>query len=589
MRRFYWYILVVIVAFIANQCANSITAPSGGPKDETPPVVLETLPENGRPNFKGNKFSIRFNEYISLQNVQQSALISPPMKEQPDFKVKGKTVQVKFNEELKPNTTYSVYFGDAITDITENNPISNYTYIFSTGDYVDSLSLFGSVNDAFTLLPVEGAFVMLYKDINDTIVFDSLPYYVVPYYVSKTDTAGHFQFTGLSDEEFMVFSLLDQNSNMIFDQPGEQIAFLDSLVRPGYIEKPKIDTITADSIYEIAVVADSLLLNDSIVPDSTLLKQILQNSVDLYMFLSPDTIQRLLKAEVVTKNEIRFSFSQPALDVMFEKLRYPLEDSLIVTTYSDNYDTITWFLNNPPFDSLELLITQYDDTLSTAYLKIDPKKQSARSRKKDEEVKEYLLWKTNINSNVLNPEDKFIIEFAQPFVRFNNIDSSLLVNGVDSTWNPKFNFTDSLLTSIEIPIEMMEDTKYRLFFPDSAFSSWNNIHTEKINVKFRTLPISDYGIFILNLHPEIYQNYIVQMMDDKENILFENLFNNDTTITYDNLLPAQYLYKIIFDDNGNGKWDPGNFGLRIQPEKVIYYQKEVKIRANWDVEEDWWF
>ncbi len=590
MLKFFNFIIVIVIALIVTQCANSITAPVGGPKDLTPPKVLESSPKNGSANFSGDRFIIQFNEFITLKDIQQSALISPPMKEMPDFKIKNKTLQVKFNEELKPNTTYSVYFGDAITDITENNPLSNYTYIFSTGKYVDSLSLYGNVINAFDLLPVENAFVMLYKDNNDTIIFDSLPYFVVPYYLSKTDVDGKFQFSGLSDDNFMLFSLLDQNSNFIFDQPGEQIGFIDSLIHPTYFEKPLKDTLYSDSIAEeILMETDTIIVKDTVVVDSAFLKQVNLHSVDLYMFLSPDTIQRLLKSEILSKNILQFSFSQPAQDVNFEFQKYKLEDSLYIKVFSDDYDTITWYLNNPPIDSLELLISQNNDTLGNVYLKLDPTKQSTRVKRKDKIVKEYLTWKSNTESEILALNKKLEIQFLQPMVIYNNLDSAFLITGEDTIPNPVFNFTDTLNMTIRFPFDIEEETNYRIFFPDSAFSNWNNLNTEPIDLNFRTLALSEYGILTLQIFPEIKQSYILQMLDDKENVLEERRFYNDKSINFEYLKPAIYRFKIIYDNNDNGSWDPGDFGLRLQPEEVIYFEKEVKVRANWEIEEEWKF
>ena len=190
-------ISLALVVITLARCANSISPPSGGPKDVDPPEILETYPANGSAGFNTDRFTLKFNEYVSLENIQQEALISPPMKEMPDFRLKGKSITIKFNEVLMPNTTYSVYFGDAITDITEKNPLRNYTYIFSTGDYVDSLSLYGHLKNSYDLKPIEGAYIGLYKDNNDTIEFDSLPYLVPPYYISKTDENGMFRLTGL--------------------------------------------------------------------------------------------------------------------------------------------------------------------------------------------------------------------------------------------------------------------------------------------------------------------------------------------------------------------------------------------------------
>jgi len=584
--KFLQIISLAIISIFVVRCANSITPPKGGPKDVTPPVVIETNPKNGAANFSTNRFLIKFNEFVTLKDIQAAALISPPMEEMPEFISKGKAIQVKFNEDLKPNTTYSVYFGEAIVDITEQNPIVNYTYIFSTGDFVDSLTLSGHIYNAFDLKPVESMYVLLYKDNNDTIVFDSLPYFVVPYYLSKTDINGRFQFSGLSDDEYLLFAINDQNSNYIFDQPTEQIAFLDSLVRPIYIEKPVIDTTVTDSLYSIEIISDSIIaIADSLLPDSAFTE--LDMGINMYMFLSPDTIQRIVKAEVFEKNAVRFVFSQPAEYVNFEFLNYPLDSSLYVVDYSLSKDTLYWYLNNPPNDSLELLLTQFKDTLGTVYLKLDTEKKSSRLRKKENEKKEILKWKSNISGNKLDLDKHLKIAFAQPYVKFNNIDSTLLVIGNDSIWDPEFEFTDSLNMEIEFPFELAEETKYRVYFPDSAFTSWNNIHTKTIDINFKTLPLSDYGIFTFSLYPNKKQSYILQFINEKEIVVREFYFNSDTSVTFSYLKPEIYLSKIIFDNDKDKKWSTGNYNLKIQPEQVIYYPNEIKVRANWEVEEDW--
>ena len=586
MIKFLQLLSLAIITIFVVSCANSITPPTGGPKDLVPPEVVLTDPVNGAPKFTTDRFSIKFNEFVSLKDVQTSALISPPMKEVPEYIVKGKTIQVKFNEELKSNTTYSVYFGEAIVDITEENPITNYTYIFSTGDFVDSLTLNGHIYNAFDLEPIESTFVMLYKDNNDTIVFDSLPYFVVPYYLSKTDINGRFQFDGLSDDKYLLFAINDQNSNYIFDQPGEQIAFLDSLVRPIYIEKPVIDTTVIDSLYNIDITTDSIVaIADSLLPDSAFNEH--DMGINMYMFLSPDTIQRLIKAEVFEKNAVRFAFSQPADNVNFKFLNYPLDSSLYVKNYSLLKDTLYWYLNNPPNDSLELLLTQFNDTLGIVYLKLDTEKKSARVRKKEEEKKEVLSWKSNVSSNKLDLDKHLKIAFTQPNVKFNKIDSSLLVIGNDSIWDPEFIFEDSLNMEIIFPFELTEETKYRVYFPDSAFTSWNNIHTKEIDVSFNTLPLSDYGIFTFNLFPEKKQNYILQLINENAIIVREFYFSTDTSVTFYYLTPEMYLSKIIFDNDNNNKWSTGNYNLKVQPEQIIFYPNEIKVRANWEIEEEW--
>lgn len=585
MTRLLSIILLIIIAAIIIKCAHPGN-PIGGPKDVTPPQVVETNPENGSAQFISDRFKITFDEYVTLVEIQQRALISPPMEDLPDFRIKGKSVHVKFNENLKSNTTYSVYFGDAIVDITEKNPLLNYTYIFSTGDYVDSLSFAGHIISAFDLKPVEGTFVMLYRNNNDTIAFDSLPYMVVPYYLSKTDADGRFQFSGLSDDYYLLFALSDKNSNFIFDQPGEEIAFLDSLIKPVYVKMPKIDSIINDSITNIDITADSIIFEDESFLFETDDNES-NNEVEMFLFLSPDTIQRLSKAEVIVKNTIRFSFSQPATNIKIKSLKFSPDSIWYVQVFSLEKDTLYWYLNNPPIDSLELLLTHFNDTLGIVYLKLDPKKKPARLRKRDVvEEKVKLGWKSNISGKSLGLDKHPEIEFSQPFVKCNT-DSSLLVIGNDSTWNPEFSFTDSLRMKIIFPFDLKEETKYRIYFPDSSFTSWNNIHTNAIDLSFKTLKLNDYGIFTFKLYPEKKQNYILQMLSEKETVLKDFYFTGDTSVTFAYLKPANYLFKIIFDNNKNNKWSPGNYGLKIQPERVLYFPKEIKLRANWEIEENW--
>ncbi len=276
------YLSLLAALFFLSRCAQPVS-PGGGPKDEQPPQIIRYEPDIYSTRFTGDRFKIDFDEFIQLDKLNQQLLISPPMDELPDFKAKGKSLLVKFNEELKENTTYTLFFGDAIVDITEKNPLKENSYVFSTGDKVDSMSMKGTVLQAIDLQAAEDVFVMLYKNNNDTLPIDSLPLTVKPFYLSKTDKNGKFSFSGLADEEYLIFALRDLNSNHIFDQPTEEIAFLDTLVRPfftGLPQRKNADSTVSDSMLIDSLstlVADSLMqLTDTVNPD-TLEKNSLEN------------------------------------------------------------------------------------------------------------------------------------------------------------------------------------------------------------------------------------------------------------------------------------------------------------------------
>jgi hypothetical protein len=295
---------------------------------------------------------------VVLDKINEQLLISPTVKEKPGFHLKGKKLIVKFKEKLKPNTTYSVYFGDAIKDLTEGNPLHSFSYIFSTGDHVDSLSLKGKVMNAFDLQPADGVMVMLYRHGNDTISFDSLPLRVPPYYLSKTDKSGNFQFNGLANDDYLVFALNDLNSNYYYDQPSEEIAFIDSLVHPVYAAPPVVDTILKKDTVEIELDRMATRVSDSIKIDT--LETVNNNNkpLQLYMFQQKDTLQRVMEVKLIALNTIRFIFSNPAGDVSINAVNYPQRILWHRNRWSNNKDTLWWYLNEKALtvDTLNLLM-----------------------------------------------------------------------------------------------------------------------------------------------------------------------------------------------------------------------------------------
>lgn len=584
---------LILITFIIFGCAHPGT-PGGGPKDMSPPEVLKTTPENRSANFTSNKISITFNEFVELDNITQKALISPPMDKMPDFKLKGKSVQIKFNEALKDSTTYSIYFADAIVDLTEQNPILNYIYIFSTGTKVDSLSLLGSVVNAFDLKPPEEVYILLYKDNNDTLPLDSLPISVIPYYVSKTTVNGDFQFNGLGNDDYLMFALKDLNANYIYDQPGEEIGFLDTLISPFFVRPLDLDSLRADST--LFVLSDTLEedeiehARDSLIHEYVHEYEAKFPQIDLIMFHEVDSTQRLLKAAITRKNNIQFSFSWPADQIQIIPINFSADTTWYIEEISKNRDTINWYLKQLPVDTLEVLFTLNGDSIDYQFLKLDPAQKrillSKRQQKKEDKKKEYLDFKINLNAGILGLNQQPEFQFFHP-IREIITDSILLVAGEDSTYAPGYQFADSLKMKIQFPIEITEETRYSIVFPDSCFIDWNGLHNEKKTSRFSTLSLRDYGVFILKIETAVDQPYIFQLMTEKQEILKEYYFNGDTTFSIEYMEAASYVLKLIYDNNGNKKWDSGNYRYKIQPEKVIFNPKAIQVRANWDVEEEW--
>ena len=579
---------VLFVVLGLYRCANVI-APTGGPKDITPPKVVKSVPDNRSTNFTGNKFSITFDEYIKLDKITRQLLVSPPMAEIPDFRLKGKTLSIHFKEALKPNTTYSVFFGDAIQDITEGNPLHNYTYVFSTGSSVDSMSLRGQVVEAKNLKPVDDIFVMLYKNNNDTIPLDSLPLRVKPYYLSKTDKNGDFMFSGLADTSYLIFALKDENYSLTFDQPTEKIAFLDSLVKPQYRPAPQIDSSLLDTLIVKLPPDSAKMVSDSLWQIADSIADTKISFYQLYLFLEPDTVQKLMKTKLIRPNTVQFIFNIPGKDISIQSLNYHPDTVWYRSEWTKSRDTLLWFLHLPHPDTLNLLVLEGKDTLGSPVLRVIPKQKFLRKRKKTKPAKkkQYLSWKTNL-SGTIKPGQKVVLTFGQPVEKVIP-DSILLVQGKDSLYHPPFTFLDSLHRRLYFPMKIKDGSTYQLSLPDSGIIDWNHFYNRKIILSMHSKALKEYCDLNVTLKPKKPGNYIFEILTEKETPVATRYFSGATVLHFPRVTPGKYLFKIIFDRNGNKRWDPGNYLKKQLPEEVIYFKNMARLRANWEINEEWDF
>jgi hypothetical protein len=262
----------------------------------------------------------------------------------------------------------------------------------------------------------------------------------------------------------------------------------------------------------------------------------------------------------------------------------------LIESFSQHHDTVTWYLRALPVDTLELVILNKNDTLEKVFLSLKPKTSAKKGTKKKEEAaeKEYIGWTTNTKSGVLTLSQQPEISFFSPIESLRT-DSALLIDGTDSIYNPGMHFTDSHDMILQIPLQLKEDTRYQIIFPDSAFTDWNGLNNKEIKLSFRTKPLKDYGTFQLTLHPQTKQNYILLLLNEKEVRVREFQFSGDTTINMLYLDPGKYYVKLIFDNNANRMWDSGKYIYKLQPEKIVLFNKPVDIRANWDINEEWEF
>ena len=531
---------LLLTAFLAQRCANAV-APTGGPKDTTPPVVVAAVPENQSTHFIGKKIEITFDEFITLENANQNVMISPPLKEKLDIKLKNKTVVVKFKENLVPNTTYTINFGSSIKDLHEGNPFKDYVYSFSTGDHIDTLSITGKVVDAETMKPIENVYVGLYAADRDNL--DSLPMTTAPNYISKTDKEGQFSLNGLADKSYRVFALKDANANLYFDLANEASAFLDMLVTPS---------------------------------DSTL------KPITLRMFTEVDSTQVLLEKKLIEEGLLRFVFRHPAKDAVIMTPEMLPDTFNLVTTHSAAYDTVWWYFTPNVKDSLWVQV-KYDTVIndSSRYsLKFKDKK--GRNKKT-----EPLKVKNNlIGRGALVHDDTLTLTFSEPIVRYAMRDSAVFKCDTLVFYDTlAFEPADEQGMKYRLVNSVAADVSYHIEIPDSVFFGIRNRTNEAIKLDFHVVNDDEYGnIYITVMPPKGMKQVVVQLTNESGKVVKEQVITKNSEVMFDYLMPAKYKLRAILDADGNGKWSTGNYHRHTLPETIIDYINVLDLKAGWDID-----
>jgi hypothetical protein len=593
--------LAVAGLLMVYGCAQQ-GAPTGGPMDEDPPVVLKTTPANYSTNFNTQKITITFDEYLDMGNFTEELVVSPPMEEKPEVRLRNKMLIIEFGEELKEDVTYTFNFGEGIKDLNEKNVLLNYEFVFSTGDYLDSLSVKGTLKNAFDLsVPEIPINVMLYTEMED-----SIPLKQIPYYVGRADEEGNFAVNNLRDGIYKLFVLKDGNNNFLFDMPDEQIAFLDSslTIDGDYFRKILLETGVYDStdlqpkplvvdVDTVGMSADSVQM----VLDSLELLKPDFNSlyVDLFMFTEDPVNQFISDFKRDDKRKIELLFNLPLTDSFDLKPVFPDTITFVdlIPEFGLNRDSLTiWMADTlvAAIDTIQLSIKYIvpdslgnplfvTDTLQFAYRDRTTKK---RSGEKKDEKNEALKISTirNKGKHDIRHDLNFII--GQPLGQIDPEMFELFIIP-DSTEVPveAEPFIDTThLRRAKISHPWKEEGQYRLVLYPGAMTDIYGLTNDTIDLKFQIRPLAEYGRINLSLE-EVTDTLLVQLFKKDKMAGSLEVYESGAYL-FDFLDPDTYHIKIIFDRNRNGKWDTGNYLEGIQPEKVEFIPRELKIRANWD-------
>ena len=517
-------VLLIIISLVIS-CANRGT-PSGGPKDEIAPVIIKSSPENLTTNFKGKEINIYFDEYVKIKNLQKQLIISPPMDPEPTVTPLGtasKYITITINDTLDDNTTYAFNFGQSIVDNNEENPYDYYRYVFSTGDYIDSLSVKGQILDAKDRSPESFVSVMLYE--KDSTYTDSVVFKQKPKYITNTlDSITTFSIDNIKPGSYKLVALKDDNGNFTFQQDVDKIGFYE-----GFITAP------TDENYVIKLFKEDVNFD-------------------------------VKRSRQVAGQKIAFGYEGDYKTMEIELLADKPEGFTTRVTKDPSADTLYyWYKPKIELDSTQFIVRNktFIDTLKHRFRTID---------------KDSLTIKM-LSSGTLGFSDDVKITGSIPFVKLDK--KQIKIIDQDSLNIPFETVYNTLENVYSLKFEKKESQKYAIKMLPGALEDFFGNVNDTLNYSARTKLYSDYSNIRVTLRNMTFPA-IIQLMNEKGDVKYEQFAKVDRLLDFRNLTPGNYYLRVVFDANGNQKWDSGNYLEQLQAERISYYPEIIDARANWD-------
>lgn len=514
-----------------SHCAKK-GRPSGGPKDTIPPVILKSTPENFSTHFNSEEIRIYFDEYIKLKDLQQNLIVSPPLDYQPIVTpaTSAKILKIRIVDTLKENTTYAFNFGKSIVDNNEENEFEYYKYVFSTGDYIDSLTINGSVQDIVLPKLDKKVTVMLYEfteEFNDSIIFSEKPTYVG----TTKEKDPSFELSNLKEGNYILLALQEEVNNYTFEPKKDKIAFI--------AEPIQLPT------------------------DSSFVLQLFKETPDY----------KIGRASHVGKNKITFGFEGPVDSLLIEPLFELPEDYQVKILRDPKKDSLNyWF--QPPFDIDKIDTLQF---LTKNLGQLDTLVVKMRDLYVDS------LQVSLFGGSTIIPRDSIKFELSTPLYSVHAERFEVLDN--DSIQLPAEVFLDEENNWATLYFPKKDEQLYKVnVLPEAVFDFFGNTN-DTLTYSFRTKPLSDYGTINFMIEPLREFPVIVELVDQKFQVIASDYLTENRGVYFDYLNPNKYYLRMVYDRNKNKKWDTGNYLRKLQPEEIIYYPTEIEIRANWSLNE----
>lgn len=517
------YFLLLLIVSCAKK--GQIT---GGAKDTLAPVLVKSQPNNYSTNFTGNTIRIDFSELIRVKDVNKQLIISPPLKKQPVIIPQGsasKYINIKIQDTLKPNTTYTFNFGNSISDNNEGNPFTQFKYVLSTGSVIDSLKMSGKISDSFEQQLEDNVHIMLY----DAATYkDSLVYKQQPLYVAQSlYKSGLFKLENIKGGKYKVIALLDKNKNYTYQRNTDKIGFLDN-----EINLPK------DSVVALKVFRESKKFKST--------RPVQESRYKYFVGVEGD------------KEEVQIKSLNPAFKVYS-------------TFYKEKSDSLQLFIPKGVKDSLEIEVSKGSE-LKKYVLK--PKEMKLIDTLMVEFVQgKKLLFKENIGYKVSTPIAK--------------LDASKII--ISNKKGAKISFEtkqDDFNQLVELNFEKEENEKYKIELLPGAIEDIYQSKNDTLKSEFTQPALTDFGNLKLKIGNLKNIPAMVELLNSANQVITSVYLENKNEHFFEGIQPSLYTVRLYYDENRNKKWDSGDFLNHKQAEEIIYMPGQLDVRANWDVDQE---
>jgi len=521
------FILFILIFSILTGCARR-SRPDGGPKDEDKPIMVKAKPDFGSIHFDTDEIKIYFDEYIKLKDLNKQLIVSPPLKYPPIVMPQGtpsKFITIKILDTLRENTTYTFNFGYSVIDNTEGNVLENFKYVVSTGDYIDSLKVTGTIKDAFKREQNKDVILMLYpveEKFNDSIIYKEKPTYVG----SMTDSI-NFEISNIKAGKYALIALGDKSRNYKYNPKEDKIGFY-----------PDIISVPTDTTYNLV-----------------LFKEIL-----------PFKLPR--KPKEVKKGHLLFPYEGKP-------------DGLQLKVYPEDKDIISFITFEQQKDSLHYWYKNFDKDSISFIVSKNSYRDTVKIKLKSEEIDTLKIASGIVKGFDLR--DTLNILSNTPVFK---IDTSKIVLLDKDSLKQKFVvYQDKNKQKLYIDFKKEYDHKYYLDLFPGAVTDFFGLENDTLKLNFSTKRPSNYSSIFLTLQNLKRYPVIVELITKDGKAVASQYAESAGEIKFVNISPGNYGVRIIYDDNKNGRWDTGNYLKKIQPEEVYYFNILIEAHANWEVVE----